>query len=655
MVAGRRLRFGEFELDLVRQQLLRDGSAVEIEPRPLRLLMYLVQHRDRIVPRQELFDVLWPDMVVSDSALSRAVYEARRALGDDASAQRWIHTARGRGVQFVGEVEQDPDLPASSPARPETRERRWIETAAAVAVVLMVVGTGGWALWPDTPPVPDPPATSILVLPFGELSPDGDHTWLASGMAQELIETLARVPQLEVKARTSGEVARRMGWDVPEIGRRAGVSKVIEGSVRREDGRVRVTVQLVDAATGFHLWSRSYDRLAAEILDLQRDIATAVARQLRVELAVRPAPTKNVEAWEEYRLGMALKAQGDLRGSLQAREHLERAISLDSGFAAPYAALASVDFYLCQIGAKHCDAARVRARSSIRHALRLDPELPLAQRIHAELLARDWDWAGAEKAERRALELGSPDGASFLLANLLLERGEIAGGLTMLEQLGRGGLTTVTENYSLGLVRQMMGIDLDRGVVLLERSLALSPEFWEASMQLYSIHRVQGRDREALQAFLGMSFVSPAARQELEGAFATRGWAGFDRSVLHLAQRAELGPLREPCGGAGSLAGRITSFYIRAGDLDGALGCLERAYEKRGIEIYWHLGTSWVWDPIRKDPRFQDILRGMGLAEMTADALPRVAAHRDCGGSSPSEIRCTELKPPELAASQAPF
>jgi len=640
------LRFGDFELQRDPPELRRNGEVVELHARPLRLLIHLVENRDRIVSKDELFDVIWPGTVVSEAALSQVVKEVRSSLGDDGAQQKWVKTLRGRGFRFVGRI----DEPAVQAARGP-----WGAWASAVTMgALSALGIGAWLLLLRPA---QPPSTALVVLPFEDLSPDSDHAYLARGISEELIDQLVQVQGLNVKGRTTGDVAVRMGWDIPEIGRRAGVAKVIEGSVRRADDQLRVTVQLVEASSGFHVWSRTYDRPATEILDLQRDIATAVAAALEVPLQIRRRSTQSVEAWEAYRLGQDVFWAGGggfahrTQRLLRAREHLERAIEIDPTFAAAHAAVASTSGFLCRTGRVECDiTAQPRAWAAVERALALDPELSAAHSARAFLLADRWDWSGAEEAARRAMELGPPGNVHLLLPHLLLGRGEIDEALELLARAeSRDPVDVATSNMGV-IARDMAGIDLERALVLSERIRELSPGHPGGTTWRFMALHLLGRGDQAVEAFLEAPGFPEDARQEMRDAYRTSGsWRAFYRVARDRIHHAALGPHRKPCRRR-NWGANVAVIHVRAGDLEGALDCLEELHENHGLSAFVQMGTSWLWDPLRDDPRFEAILEGMGLAEISAEALPRVRAYRDCSGPSPSEIRCTDLKLLELAS-----
>lgn len=215
-------RFGRCEVDPRARQVRLDGAVADSQPKAFDLLLYLIRHRDRVVDRDELFAQLWPGVVVSDAALTQALRKARAMVGDDGSSQQVIRTVQRRGFRFVAE------LTAIDAEDAEAMPRRTLATEA----------------------VAEP---SVAVLPFSDMSPSQDQQYFCDGMTEEVISQLARTPGLRVAARTSVFALKNRPDDVREIGRRLGVTSIVEGSVRKAGDRLRVTAQLVDARSGFQL------------------------------------------------------------------------------------------------------------------------------------------------------------------------------------------------------------------------------------------------------------------------------------------------------------------------------------------------------------------------------------------------------------------
>jgi len=350
-------RFGDFELDLDRYELRRAGEVVKTEPRVLEVLNYLIERRDRVVPKEELHDSMWHDVYVSESALTTAIRDARRALGDSSSHARWIRTIYGRGFRFVGDATVD-----EGPSVPET-------------------------------PIPSPPPSpsrrkSIAVLPFTDLSPHRDQSHFCDGIAEELINTLTRIAELRVVSRAAAFDLRADG-DVRDLGQKLDVDHVLRGSVRKDGERLRISVHLVDVRNGHHIWSEKYDRKVGDIFALQEEIAENTARVLlgvlsdRNRNAIKSTPVR-LDAYEFYLKGRTYISHQTSASLEAAIEMFEIALEFDGDYAPAYAGLA--DALAEMHGLRHDPALLLRADAASHKAVELAPHLAESHICRGHLL-----------------------------------------------------------------------------------------------------------------------------------------------------------------------------------------------------------------------------------------------------------------------------
>jgi TolB-like protein/DNA-binding winged helix-turn-helix (wHTH) protein len=269
------LRFSTYELDFARVELRRAGTLVPLQPTPLRVLLYLAEHRDRTVPRRELLDAIWPGVVVGDEALTTALAEARHAVGDDGAAQRVIRTLKGQGYRFVAEAAERADIDAPTAAGRPSRTRLWIAVGAA-AVAAAAIGS---LLAPRPPPTPAPFPFGVAVLAIANLTGDARDRGLADGLTAQISHTLSQ-NGYPVVSRTTAAVYRDRAVDVRELASTLGVSHVLEGSVQRGQGRVRVTMQLVAADTGLNVWSEAFEQPGDDAFAIQDRVTDRVAVQV---------------------------------------------------------------------------------------------------------------------------------------------------------------------------------------------------------------------------------------------------------------------------------------------------------------------------------------------------------------------------------------
>ena len=416
----RRYRCGDFVIDERRGVLQRHGEDVPLRPKTWGVLRQLVRHRGELVTKQSLLDAVWPRRIVSEGVVAKSVREIREALGDENRAV--VRTVPGRGYIFDAPVtleaaaedgrdepgasaaarETDPaaggipttpvasSLPPMSPAPRKALPgpQRWRHASLGLLLLLVVaVVSSVVPRTDDSPPrrAVDspfaPPERSIAVLPFEDMSPDGDQRYLADGMAEEILNLLAASEELTVIARTSSFAFREEPADVRTIGRRLNVAYLVEGSLRRSDDDLRVAVQLVDTRDGTRAWSASYDRKTRDTLGLQSEIAGAVSDQLHVRLVDsgdrRPVDPVAYQRYMEARFLFNRRIDGDLA---QAEALYREATRIDPDFARAWAGLAGV--YWVRTDISHGDSIRLSIPEAvdamalpIERALQADPDL----------------------------------------------------------------------------------------------------------------------------------------------------------------------------------------------------------------------------------------------------------------------------------------
>jgi adenylate cyclase len=340
--------FVGFRFSTRRKELTRDGVPVPLGSRAADLLGVLLRHAGQTVSKETLMAAVWPNRVVEENNLTVHLSALRRALGESASGERFIHTEPGRGYRFVAVV-----ITADTP--------------------------------PPEPPAPDPIAgpgekPSIAALPFDSMNSDPEQVHFADGMVEDIITELSRYRALFVVARNSSFSYRGQARDMRQIGSELGVRYLLEGSVRRDGSRVRVNAQLIDAETGGHIWAERYDRGISDMFSVQDEITRAVA--MAIEPAVHEAeqarvnrmPPANLGAWEAFHRGMWFLEQMDPDSNNQAREFFERAIALDPRFAAPHAWLVQVWVNQRHVFFNHNDQdVGALAKAKALRAVALDP------------------------------------------------------------------------------------------------------------------------------------------------------------------------------------------------------------------------------------------------------------------------------------------
>jgi TolB-like protein/Tfp pilus assembly protein PilF len=302
--------FENYSLDVDRQELRRAGNLVVIEPQVLDLLQYLIRNRQRIVSKDDLIANVWNGRIVSDSTVTSRITSARQAIGDSGNRQRLIRTVARKGIRFVGEIE----------------ENLGSRDAHAVGQV------------PDKP--------SIAVLPFQNMSGDPAQEYFGDGITEDITTALSRLRWFFVIARNSSFAYKGKVIDVRAIARELGVRYVLEGSVRKGGGRVRITAQLIDATSGNQIWAQRYDRELADIFALQDEIAANVVATIEPQLyaaedyRAKQKPPESLDAWDCVARGLSLILKMTKNDNAAAQELLKKAITIDPSYAQAYSLLA---------------------------------------------------------------------------------------------------------------------------------------------------------------------------------------------------------------------------------------------------------------------------------------------------------------------------
>ena len=429
---------------------MRDGQTVPLPPKDLDTLLVLVERAGHIVEKDELLAKVWPGVFIEENNLARRIFNLRQLLGADGDGHQYIETVPKRGYRFIGtlrEVPGDADRSGSKAARSdlpqadvqnESKKTRWLWAVAGVSI--LAAGMLAGHFWPVRSTSPQ--RVMLAVLPFENLSGDVKEDYFSDGLTEEMIAQLGQVQpsRLGVIARTSTAQYKHTKEPIAQIGRELGVHYIVEGSVRRGGGRVRITAQLIQAAQQTHIWAETYERPLDDVLVIQREIAQKVTESLSIELlpATTASDTKphlNLESYDKYLLGMHELGQGTKESVTKAIQYFQEAKDKDPGDARLYVALseaydASTTYY--------SSPAEVmpRAKEAAQRAVELDPNLASA---HANLgyvhLFYDWDWPAAEKEYRRALEINpsSPE-AQLGYANYLGPLGRFDDALSRVQQ-----------------------------------------------------------------------------------------------------------------------------------------------------------------------------------------------------------------------------
>ena len=504
----RTIRFGDVEIDVDGQTILRAGTPVPVEPKVFAVALELLRQPGRLVTRDALLDAVWGHRHVTPGVLTRAIAQLRQALGDDPHQPRYIQTRHGVGYCFIGERIEAPvatDALVSSPPDRRTggtrdtpalqidadhvaAARHWRPRAWGIAsAIALVVAAAAWWTTPDAPSTGQDAAASVAVLPFETAGAGDRDDVFAAGLSMELRDALAGVPGLQVAAASPGQHAPVA--DLRTLGRSLGVAWVLDGSVRRDADRVRIHVRLVDPATGTIAWTRRYERPLTALFDLQAEIARDVAGRLlgnvpAVEidaLGQRLTPTANVAAFDAYLHGLRqLTTAMDVEAAGRAEAGFERALALDAGFARAQAGLCRVELW--RFDAHKQPDAFDTARTACLRAARMDPGDGRVRLALGDLYRMAGDADTAADHYRAAEHDPAWHGAALAgLAKLQFARGDVGGALASLQAASEAAPTDAALQAELGYHAYLAG-QLEVAVSTYRRVVALEPreaDYWD--------------------------------------------------------------------------------------------------------------------------------------------------------------------------------
>jgi serine/threonine-protein kinase len=456
-----------------------------------------------------------------------------------------------------------------------------------------------------------PVAKAIAVLPLANMSADPENEYFSDGMTEEIINALAKVPGIQVASRTSSFAFKGKQDDVRQIGEKLSVTSVLEGSVRKVGTRIRITAQLINVENGYHLWSETYDRNLEDVFAIQDEISRAIVEALKLRLAHDTGqfvvPTRNIEAYNLYLKGRFFFNKFNEQGLRRGLEFFQHALLQDPGFARAYAGIADCWCDLADDWVAPADAYP-RAKAAAEQALQRDPELAEAITSIGKVLCwHEWNFAAAAERLERAVAL-SPNYAEahYVLGTALPLVGRLGDGIEAI----RNALTLdpLSANLSGWLARFLLyAKDYPGAIAQGQRTLEFDDESIRAILYIGSAYLAQGEAETALQWYRRGQGMERAIRSY--DALIVRALAALGRKdeaeaiLTRLAEESRHQYMR---------AEILAMGYGAVGDLDGAFGALERAYQARSAGlIYLHLDPG--YDPLRGDPRYRDLVQRIGL------------------------------------------
>ncbi len=568
--------FGDIIVEPGNFRVLKSGQPLPLEPRAFEVLIFLIENRGRVIQKNELFEQIWKQSFVTDSALTQEIKNIRKAIGDDASSPRLIETVRKHGYRFIGHLDQlSPVREAQDEASPQAR---------------------------------------MVVLPFVNLDGDPEREYLSDAFTEEFITELAALApnNLLVIARTTAMSFKHTEKDVAQICRELGVDYLVEGSVRHSDDRVAIALQLIRANDQMHLLSRRYEVDTHRFFNMRTTMAEAVAEQIGITPRAsranpRTKPTEDAVAYNLYLKGRFMDRTPE--NIAKAKEYYEEAISRDPDFALAYVGLADLYWYLGFAGVAPAKDVSTAGMCYAARALELDATLAETHALVAMFRKElDYDWGEVKREMDLARELDpkSPLVRVWYAASWLMPQGQLEEAAAQIEAaLESDPLSTFFRSWLtvvLWLDRKYKKA-LDHGKMIVK----FDPQAYTGYWMLGMIYRDHGCLKDAIEA--------QRTAVELSGGLPLLiGWLGLalGQAGEKAEARAVLEQLREIAGTSYVPPSSFAWVHLGLGEIDDAFVWLDRAVEGRD-HMMIPIKSYPFFDSIREDPRYDSLLRKMNL------------------------------------------
>ena len=633
--------FGRFRLDRQAHLLQCGDEIIALEPKAVDVLLMLVEKRGELVARQELMTAVWPDTFVEDNNLSSNISILRKQLGTTGEGGDYIQTVPKRGYRFVAAVKQvecQPPVVAPGPVvssspevssgltptpTPEAGRRAvrlprlvLVASAGLLALLLGLVLAFTYRLgWRGRPPGVSAEARmgAIAVMPLENLSGDPGQEYFADGMTEALTADLAQIGTLKVIARASVMQFKGTKQPLAQIAQRLNVEGIVSGSVVRSGHRVRITAALIRAATGQQLWAKTYERSLGDILDLQSEVARAIAGEVQAKVTTQEqkhlARSRSIDAdaYDAYLKGRYYYNRFTVDGFAKSIEYFEQAIKLAPDYASAYAGLADALASLELIGAARREDVHPRALEAATKALAMDDTLPEAHAAMASVRANDWERSIAEREARKAIELNP----GFSLGHLYYSN--------MLRHLGRREESIAEARRALDLDplspltneeladAELSARQYDAAIEQYQKTLELYPDQPAPRDSLgwaYVYKQVYDRGLEEIRKSIALYGEDPGLSPEIAFIYAKTGRKSEAQQILNrLLNASKTSPIA---------AHHFALIYVGMGKKKEAFWWLEKAYDEHSPMMAW-LEVDQRFDSLRQEPRFQDLVRRVGL------------------------------------------
>ena len=620
-------RFDEFLVDPKTWKLSRDGREVHLEPVVLKLLIYLIENRERLVTRHELMDTVWGDTVISESALTKAVARLRKALGDDSATHRYLETVRSRGYRFVAVVEEieSPNQHNHSPGKGHaTIVRRALLASAAAILALVIVAV----FWPGTLQHETPEEEvirSLAVLPLNNLTGDPEQDYYVDGLHDILVTELSQTRSLRVTSRQSTSRYRNSDLPTTEIARELGVDAIVEGSLLREGNRIEVTVQLIDGRSDEHLWAQRYTREAPYVFDLISEVANAIDAEITAKLPqegdrltherMGPLDPRAIDA---YALGVAHLDRFNRDGIRTAIGQFQTAVAIEPKFALSWGQLAVAHAMDALFGFTPPHESIEKWQAAALKAIEADDQVAIGHSALGWARMYTGDFDGACESFAQALRLNpSAPYAMHGDADCLMLDGRMDENVARIREISR--VSPFSAMHNLPLCSHLFmarrfdeAVSATKDVQVRNRQLSLH---WFLAM----VYWQQGRFDEALEEERleleqrGDTVLLAALEEGFDAAGPTGAMSAMAEALVARAQESYVNPFT------------IGETFARAEMVDEALHWLDQA-AGHGSYNMTYLAFWPPFDVLRGDPRYQDLVE-----RVYADRAPEIRRLKDSG------------------------
>jgi TolB-like protein/DNA-binding winged helix-turn-helix (wHTH) protein/Tfp pilus assembly protein PilF len=628
--------FKTFRLDTANYLLWRNGDRVPLAPKAFDILAYLVEHAGQLVTQDEILEALWSETYVNPEILRKYILEIRKTLGDSPDNPEFIETLPKRGYRFVAPVIDEsmakpPDVPTSHATEEHATEekvesitansgrdsssrkhRLWklaiisvlaVAAAATIAGQLFLVGR-------NRANTPSLNKTSIAVLPFEDMSPTKDEEYCSDGLAEQLINDLAKVSGLKVVGRSSAFQFKGKNEDLRDVGQKLGVANVLEGSVRREGNHVRISAELIKADDGFQLWSQTYDREIKDIFAVEDEIALSATEALQLKLLggngqpVAPnLRSANPEAYQAYLQAKYFSGRGQSKEDFgKGLAYTDKAIELDKKYAPAWALRAAVQNMMAEQGLTDATEGFRKARDDAERAIALDTTLASAYvALATTQIFYDWDWDAANASLTKAAELEPGNVDIFRIrAYLSLVLGNRDQAIKLYQQAVALDPLRTNSYLTVGQLLQAAG-RYDEAQAALQRALDLNPQVAAAHLTRGQILIAQGKPQQGLaeiekepsewRKLMGEAMVYHTLGREQDSNAALAEFMVKNRTYA---------------------AFQVAQVYAFRDESDKSFEWLEHAYKQRDGGLPG-IKTDPLFKNLRQDPRYTELLKKMRL------------------------------------------